>query len=953
VTHAPSPGRLAALFLALFVLAAPHGVRARDLAADSGPPRARADSTRARRAWPSSSAPGGSVGQPGRGGPPAGELDGSWREVAGPFDSPAVNRAPVVYDSRRHRMLLMDGDDFAVQWSLSLPATGTPQWSRRVVGGPWPAARIAFVAVYDSLRDRVVLHGGWDGTEVRGDTWALALGGEPRWTELLPSDAASPARDGHVGIVDPVRDRLVIFGGTIGACGGCRSADVWALGLTGRPHWERIAVNGEGPTPRTDAAAVYDPWLDLMVVFGGWVAGPPAGPSGETWVLRLGDSTWVPFNPDTRPSARLGPVAIADLAHERMVVQGGGSYYDRDYGLGDAWTVPLRGPAGWAPLATSGPAPVAFYHGAIYSPERHSMITYGGLAGAAAPNECDELDLDLGTWTHVSPTDDPGAPARQADDAMFVDPMRNEAVVMDGGETFFRCYSDPWTLPLTAAGGWVHGQADGVVPRCGRACLVYDSRRDRVLSLGGGDAMNRGGRVDEISALPLHSSSLAWQPLPIAGPLPVGRFAMSLVYDARRDRVLMFGGATWVRASDNSPASWDELWQLTLGDTLRWSLIATANSPGERWQAGAVIDTLRDRLVIHGGTFTIPGLRDLYPKWLYDTWTLSLADSLPEWRRIGPDAPAVSRPSYDDVSIVRQLVLDAARDRLLLVDTNLGAAYALPFEQPTEWKALDVQPNTFLTRIDASMALDAWNDRVLVFGGLARTLPRADLNALQLLPPTRMVAIDVEPERRGPGREPRSLRVTVHGSPSFSVDSLVRHGATLNGARVEFDEGVGRHAGGRDAGRWRDRDLVGHVPLRELGAVPADSVLAFAAFTPRGTRIAGYTRLRLSGLAGSAPASEDDGLDDDRARAPGLRAINRLAPGVPLAFAYTLPSRDPARLELLDVMGRRVSAWPVPVGTDRSGGIELPESRALAPGVYLARLIQGASVFTARVVVLR
>jgi hypothetical protein len=66
---------------------------------------------------------------------------------------------------------------------------------------------------------------------------------------------------------------------------------------------------------------------------------------------------------------------------------------------------------------------------------------------------------------------------------------------------------------------------------------------------------------------------------------------------------------------------------------------------------------------------------------------------------------------------------------------------------------------------------------------------------------------------------------------------------------------------------------------------------------------------------------------------------------------FTLPSPSPARLELLDVMGRRVASWSVgPLGTGRHA-LDFAAARELGPGIYLLRLIQGTSTRTTRVAI--
>ena len=69
--------------------------------------------------------------------------------------------------------------------------------------------------------------------------------------------------------------------------------------------------------------------------------------------------------------------------------------------------------------------------------------------------------------------------------------------------------------------------------------------------------------------------------------------------------------------------------------------------------------------------------------------------------------------------------------------------------------------------------------------------------------------------------------------------------------------------------------------------------------------------------------------------------------------SFTLPETGRATLELLDVSGRRVAEREV-------GGLELgrhrvdvAQGRALAPGLYLVRLVQGSYHAVAKVVVMK
>lgn len=72
--------------------------------------------------------------------------------------------------------------------------------------------------------------------------------------------------------------------------------------------------------------------------------------------------------------------------------------------------------------------------------------------------------------------------------------------------------------------------------------------------------------------------------------------------------------------------------------------------------------------------------------------------------------------------------------------------------------------------------------------------------------------------------------------------------------------------------------------------------------------------------------------------------------GGALTVRFTLPSAAPARLELLDVAGRRIASHEVGAGQH---ALDLGQGRRLAPGLYLVRLTQGANTRTTRVAVLQ
>jgi hypothetical protein len=68
---------------------------------------------------------------------------------------------------------------------------------------------------------------------------------------------------------------------------------------------------------------------------------------------------------------------------------------------------------------------------------------------------------------------------------------------------------------------------------------------------------------------------------------------------------------------------------------------------------------------------------------------------------------------------------------------------------------------------------------------------------------------------------------------------------------------------------------------------------------------------------------------------------------------FTLPSRDPATLELIDIAGRRVVRHEVGAWGPGPQVLTLGASPRLTSGLYFLRLTQAGRVLNARVVLMR
>jgi hypothetical protein len=139
-----------------------------------------------------------------------------------------------------------------------------------------------------------------------------------------------------------------------------------------------------------------------------------------------------------------------------------------------------------------------------------------------------------------------------------------------------------------------------------------------------------------------------------------------------------------------------------------------------------------------------------------------------------------------------------------------------------------------------------------------------------------------------------------------------------------------------------------------IGEVTADGT-GYLRYTDHGavkaTRV-GY-RLGMVG-AGIEGFYGETWVDLPAGEAPLPFALDAVRPnpshGGALTVRFSLPTDAPARLELLDVAGRRVASSDVGMGQHT---LDLGTGQHLAPGLYLVRLTQGANTRTTRVAMLR
>ena len=198
-----------------------------------------------------------------------------------------------------------------------------PPWSPVVATGP--GARWGHAAVLDPAHRRMLVFAGQSAGGELADLWALDLGTDT-WTELATSGGPA-TRVNPAAVVDPVRQRMIVFGGRTGAT--TTFDDVWALDL-GTLQWSPLP---KGPGPRQRPHYATDgrrAWFyggeGFLSVF------------GDLWQYDFASDTWTALpNAGDAPSARTcgamtvsGNRLIVHGGHDLAVVRDGTWQYDLD-----------------------------------------------------------------------------------------------------------------------------------------------------------------------------------------------------------------------------------------------------------------------------------------------------------------------------------------------------------------------------------------------------------------------------------------------------------------------------------------------------------------------------------------------------------------------------------------------------------------------------------------------
>jgi hypothetical protein len=173
---------------------------------------------------------------------------------------------------------------------------------------PPKLSRIAMT--YHPVRQTVIVLGGYANPSGPSEQAVWEYDGTT-WTQLCA--ICPPGRRNSAAMVfDPIRNKLVLFGGESNA--GAFLNDLWEWDGT---TWEQRAVTG-GPPPLSHATFVWDPVGQRALLMGGFTD------TGvfPTDMWSYDGTTWTTIPTNTPPIDAAGPHAVWDSANARVVAYG-------------------------------------------------------------------------------------------------------------------------------------------------------------------------------------------------------------------------------------------------------------------------------------------------------------------------------------------------------------------------------------------------------------------------------------------------------------------------------------------------------------------------------------------------------------------------------------------------------------------------------------------------------
>ena len=603
--------------------------------------------------------------------------------------------ARMVYDPVSTHSILFGGTtavDQATKQSYEL--NDTWDWN----GALWtqlfplhmPTARYGHVMVYDSARKRIVLFGGRGGNNTTdlNDTWIYQNGD---WSQLNPPNAP-PARVLAGGAYDPLRDRVVVFGGSqISSDNKTVTAihDTWEFDGT---TWKQVLADGpkaDKPIMIWDAAraAVFMLGVDSTIASHQYYYDPNAAVWNE--------------NTKTRLPSCVQEGALTYQENSGSVFFTGGSCS----GVGSTEDNEEWDGNQWNPKFTATSVGRVFGQAMVYDAARQQTVLFGGTPVlSSAPRF--QTWVYNGDWDNVEVPN--LAPSARSLFTFRSDPDTN-AIYLYGGVDGTTNYAEIWKYQY---GKWARLSTDTPPPQlCSSPTSAYDTNRKKLVVL----------CADSTIFYEFDASIPDWKAITNLSKAPQGRNFSSMAYDESLKKSVLFGGYT----TDYINQTWT--W-----DGTSWTEVEH-DRPPQRILPAMWYDPHLKKTVIFGGLgradSNATSLTRFSDMWSFDgtNWSEIKPAHVPPARY---GAQVAVNPNTGNVLLFGGLRVDTvpSTDSNGQPTTKQVQVYADDFWQ---WDGTDWTQQTFArtpyARENGGLAWDPSTQQFVIFGGYAGQQYLSDL----------------------------------------------------------------------------------------------------------------------------------------------------------------------------------------------------------------------------------
>jgi Galactose oxidase, central domain len=530
----------------------------------------------------------------------------------------------MVYDPVTSHMILYGGAtaiDAGTKVSYDLGDTWEwvgDHWIRRFTAHS-PGERSGHALLYDSNRSRIVLFGGRHNnpsTNVQAllnDTWIFQNGD---WSQLA-TPSTPTARTVPAAAFDPLRDRVVLFGGNVFDTDGktiITIHDTWEFDGT---TWTQRTSDG----PKIGKPIlVYDDATHQLILLGL----DETSTTKQTTLMYIYDAasgTWNQSKPDGLPPC-VNEAHVAFDGETNSVILVGGVCSDSNTTEdtfswdGDKWTK----------LTVKTLIDRAFGGGIAYDAARKTLLQYGGTI-AFAGSRVGTFGFHDGDWAVIPDT---FSPVPRALPVAFTFPQNN-ALYVYGGHDESQTYEELW---VRSNGQWSQVTGDNKPALCDNPLGTFDSDRQRfIIVCNAGNVFEFDGttwtnkkdlkdkppahRLGQLSYNPTLKKTVlfggydetdfldqtwlwdgtVWTRIKKDAAPPRGQAVMW--YDATMKKTLLYGGIGR-KDKDSRIERFADMWSF---DGTGWTnmKVDAANTPGMRYSTSYAIDPNTGHLFVFGG----------------------------------------------------------------------------------------------------------------------------------------------------------------------------------------------------------------------------------------------------------------------------------------------------------------------------------------------------------------